>query len=114
MDDIEIEYVDDDSEDLHTSQRAILSFIRDHQRIRPKTLSRLVGLHPATTRRHTKKLKDDGHIEKVDGHWVIADGSTHAAEKSNQISRLTHVLHEIGRLKREARRILEALGKEII
>ena len=114
MSDIEIEYVEDDSDDVTASKRVVLSIIRKHRRMRPKDLCKRVPLHPATTRRYTRKLADEGLIEKVDGYWVLPEDCHRSAEKTSQLSRLSYLMQEIRRLKREAQRILETLAKEIV
>ena len=114
MSGIEIEYIEDDSDAATDSKRMVLSLIRDHGRIRPKDLCKIVPLHPATTRRYPRILRDEALIEKDNGYWVLVDDARNASSKNSQLSRLLHLMQEIRRLKREAQRILETLAKEIV
>ena len=114
MSGIEIEYVDDDSGDISEPKDMIVALIRDHGRIRPRDLYKLVGLHPATTRRYTRALRDEGIIEKVRGQWSLTTYLGNAVDDTGRIERLTRLLQEIRQLKKEAQRILESLTKEVV
>ena len=110
---IEIELVDEDSGGLSETAQAILHLVRQHHRVHPRDLGDLLGVHPATARKHARILKKKCLIEKVEGFWVVADGTSQVARTKNRVERLTYLLGEIGRLKSEARGLIGSISDEL-